>query len=425
MALRVRLTKRVVQSVTIPDRGELWISDTEVPGFGIRLWRTRAGPGGAFAIRVRNLEQRIVRESFQAEASRALRTDGPNQARDWSVQDRLANCLADARLWAKERVAIHRGQITPSQRRRIRLEMASDRMARRTLGDLCEAEIAYLKNSQRRESYVDRLDKLSSNMPDGILSCAVSKIEPKLLANTLTAPILSPTNARTLQSFVGQVFHSAAQVCPMLMAVWHDVQSETLKIWHLRRTSGESANIKISQIEFKELFSRLDAETERWAQALAIKLYFQTGAKLSRVLKARRDQVAAQIWYPYSPSERDYWYLGIEPINANAAATLALATRRMEDEDLVSRYYFPSTTDPSHPISTVSRFWRQMAQDMGWHELSLNHAARAYKPRTTPSYTYMTYAWSAPIYRKLEEQRLVSNGVKFDSEGTIISISSG
>jgi hypothetical protein len=48
------LTAEYVDGVERPPTGELWIADTEIRGFGLRVWTGEGGDFKAFAIRKNN-----------------------------------------------------------------------------------------------------------------------------------------------------------------------------------------------------------------------------------------------------------------------------------------------------------------------------------------------------------------------------------
>lgn len=60
-----RLTSQYVSRVRTPRKGERWIADTEVRGFGLRLW-AGGRPGKAFAIRMSNGRGGTVRRTVCA-----------------------------------------------------------------------------------------------------------------------------------------------------------------------------------------------------------------------------------------------------------------------------------------------------------------------------------------------------------------------
>src|SRR5262245_17394385 len=97
MAERRLLTEEFVNAVEPPPRGEKWIADTEVRGFGLRLWRTTTGEGKAFGIRVANADGRVVRRTY---------TDRAHVGFWFGRYERhlLGKETEDAREWARDEI---------------------------------------------------------------------------------------------------------------------------------------------------------------------------------------------------------------------------------------------------------------------------------------------------------------------------------
>ncbi len=64
MAEKRKLTVEFIKNLIPPEKGERWISDTELQGFGVRLWGGRT-KGKSLAIRV-NLNGKIFRKSIDS-----------------------------------------------------------------------------------------------------------------------------------------------------------------------------------------------------------------------------------------------------------------------------------------------------------------------------------------------------------------------
>ena len=67
MVQRAELSPELVFDLECPKMGELWIADTKVRGFGVRLWSTNSGGQKAFAVRTANLKGKIIRKTFDTE----------------------------------------------------------------------------------------------------------------------------------------------------------------------------------------------------------------------------------------------------------------------------------------------------------------------------------------------------------------------
>ena len=93
---RVLLTPEFVDTALPPGRGERWIGDTEISGFGLRLWATRSGEGKAFALRTSLCDGKSVRRSFDPRESVEYRYAVLLN----SKPEELGSYLSCARRWA-------------------------------------------------------------------------------------------------------------------------------------------------------------------------------------------------------------------------------------------------------------------------------------------------------------------------------------
>jgi len=108
------LTPKLVNSLSPPDRGEKWIADTAVPGFGVRLWATPSGGGKAFSIRATDADGKVVRKVFRPPSWWSF-DENPRQ---------LGEYLKSARYWARNEINRLRGlptfeEIEERKRRQI------------------------------------------------------------------------------------------------------------------------------------------------------------------------------------------------------------------------------------------------------------------------------------------------------------------
>jgi hypothetical protein len=93
---RQTLTAELVNAITPPKHGERWIADTEIPGFGLRLWATSSGEGKAFAIRTFTHDHKIIRRTFNPRGSWEY-----SYALFLSLKpDEIGSYLNSARRWA-------------------------------------------------------------------------------------------------------------------------------------------------------------------------------------------------------------------------------------------------------------------------------------------------------------------------------------
>jgi hypothetical protein len=58
------LTPKFVDDFQPPAKGEIWISDTQQRGFGLRAWASKNGGSKAFAVRATNPQNQVMRSSY-------------------------------------------------------------------------------------------------------------------------------------------------------------------------------------------------------------------------------------------------------------------------------------------------------------------------------------------------------------------------
>src|ERR1700744_6452657 len=108
MAGQPSLTAESVDSLEPPLSGERWIADSQVKGFGLRLWSNRSGGSKAFAIRVSNKDGMVIRRTYDLAQSSAFRHSALRNVPSY----RLGDSLGDARAWAKDEIAKLHGRMT-------------------------------------------------------------------------------------------------------------------------------------------------------------------------------------------------------------------------------------------------------------------------------------------------------------------------
>src|SRR5438270_13592821 len=104
---RVHLTTEFVKTVLPPERGERWIGDSEISGFGLRLWATRSGEGKAFALRTSLCGGKSVRRSFDPRESVEYRFAVLLN----SKPEELGSYLSCARRWAWSEIIKLEGEV--------------------------------------------------------------------------------------------------------------------------------------------------------------------------------------------------------------------------------------------------------------------------------------------------------------------------
>ena len=408
--MRVHLSPEVVDSLEPPQAGERWVSDAVLPGFGVRLWAGKKGGGSCFAIRVRNRDGVVVRHSLSVWSSESWRIRHLMREllQRGEFDFTLGQFLDDAREWAADKIREVKGRPTRAQRRHELYHRASVAAQNLTFAQMADRAFANMEKSGKKPDYVLQIKKLFWRLPDDLQSSLLMSVDVRLLAQEIANPELPVMQSRALQSFIGHLYSRLHR--------WYGPSanvSEKLNrhISALRRRQRvpHPRILRITPKRFEQFLAALAHEDEHWREALALKFYFDTGAKMRRVLAARWDQIVGNTWYPYSATERQFWFVGREPLDSSARDTLQLAAQKLAAEGRCSAYIFPrvaGTEDRS--IATVRRYWMRAADRMGWRGLPLSHVVQRHRRRNTPSYLYMySYMW-VPISRRTTDPVAVS-----------------
>ena len=408
MVDRRELTPEIVNSLVPPQKGEQWIADTALKGFGVRLWANAKGDGFSYSIRIRDHEGTIRRESFAIwsdwSASRkmyALLRQGTSEF-EWGI------LLDDARNWAKSRIRELKGRRSLSQCRECRREKLSKAYQAMSLEQMAERVLKRMERQKRKEAYIDQTQKLFWRISEQSRNSRLMKVSTRKLAAEIADPTLPVAQSRTLQSFVGQLYSSLYR--------WHGpagrVSDKITEQISSLRSKQEVPHPRIPAIKDEEIsrfFSILSQEEERWREALAIYLYFETGAKMRRILGARWAEIIDGTWYPYSPNEREYWFMGSERLSEKSLWIISSARERLLNEDRKSIYLFPRKDDSvEKPIANVRRYWIKISKAMGWSGLPISHVVLRYNERNTPSYIYMYRYLFVPMGRQAIKPGVVS-----------------
>jgi hypothetical protein len=393
MQTKTLLTPELVDSVELPSQGERWISDSLIKGFGLRLWSGSRAGSKAYAIRIRDLNGRIVRETYD-----------PNQSSAWSMwrlrhlindgevaEPAFGDCLESARSWARRRIHWHKGGSIVAERRhkwRCRLAMRIQGM---TFDELSDHIIRVMKRRGRSEDYIFNVMRLKHGLSSRTRLSTPEAMDVTAIADEIISRDVSGGNARVLHRFVGQVYKFANRYVDV------DKKSEAINrrvARNIRRMNEPlyPAILDITDADFASFFQILERDAENWRSALAIRMYFETGAKMRPVLKAEWQRIVDDSWYPYLPKERKYWFSGAERLNEPALKILDLVKYRQASEGIQSDFLFPASGRArSGHVTTIHRYWAKVSSACGWNGLPLSHVVRKYKRRNTPSYFYSFY----------------------------------
>src|SRR5262249_13133819 len=137
---------------------------------------------------------------------------------------------------------------------------------------------------------------------------------------------------------------------------------------------------KFPDRNYHRIFHVLESETEYWQQALAIRIYFEFHAPLTRILSAEWNQIVDQQWYPYSPEEKEFWFECREKIEKDARKILDRIQELSSSQFNKSSYWFPTKFGRKHShIRSVEHVWRVTLRKCGMQYYPLREFSRSYR----------------------------------------------
>lgn len=375
------LTSEIVGGISAPERGEVWIGDNHLEYFGVRAWAGKKGGGKAFAIRLRDQFGILVRESYQPER------DFPLYAWEHAWNWPLGSFLKHARGWARDRIAIHRGEPTSKDRRHRQWQRRKARVLATRIGDAFDQRIKRLRRASNDHLYVDHIDKLvNMHVPCSVRDTTFRDVPIRRLADAISHRSISYGNVKVLRAFVGGVFEQVDKSYPVLRYKLESIQRRCAKNLAARLAPPHPRILDISEEDYQRFFANVEMDA-CWRQALAMRFYFATGARLQVVLRARWSDFLEGIWYMFLPEERKLWFESRERLGEESLQVLELIEKRHRAEGLTSPYLFPSADDSAKPIRTLQRHWARYSDKFGWNGLPLSHVVLRHRRRSNPSYS--------------------------------------
>ena len=397
MVERRILTPDFVEAATPPSRGERWVSDTKLRGFGLRLWATKFGGQKAFAIRVSDRDGHSIRKTFSPHNTAALRRSIWSGEFDY----RLGEHLVDARVWARDEIDRLKGRPTVLEEDMLRRQVASARVKTLTLQTAAQSIITGMSSRGLSQAYIDRVDKLFAlHIPTKLQETPLCEISPDVVANVLVDVAIPPGNIRILKSFVGQIYERAALFYGPLGRFPKEMSEDFWAKWEARYDVPFPELRHLTEADYQRVFERLEAETTMWQQALCIRLFFEFGAPLSQLMAAQWVQILKGTWFPYWPNQRVFWFESREPIDDQARSLLDCVSHYVRRDFDVSRYWFPSRFGrKAEHIRTVDTVWRYTLHDIGSRYYPLRDFALSYRRPNNPSYLISFLRQYGPTFR--------------------------
>lgn len=411
-----RLTRKFIDSLKVPESGEIWIADTVVRGFGLRLWATQSKGGAAYCIRTTDQNGRVVRKTFIPDTVKFVYEDEvvtirASENRKFVRENgevRASRKLEEAREWARVEIRrlkgllpteledLHDKEIDQKDRRRL-----GARIEERTLRFLVEKILEYSICRGWTEKYTDRIrqafDRFDRMTGAGTLT--ISELGDGRLVNLIENSQMGPGTLRLVRS----------ALWPVLQNV-HDLTS--LNIGQILPNDGRGVRTKAPvqhefigklQIEdFKGLFQIVRELPFNWRSRLCIELCFHLQAPIRRVMTGRWSQFSSGHWCQYVPSERKYAHWYRHSLEEPEYDVLAAARNEIVREELETDYWFPRLGNPDLPISNVDRAWSALMRQLRWPKLSMAHCCNAYR-HIRPFPVRLWSSSAGPAYQRWKE----------------------
>lgn len=384
------LTPEFVNEVSPPEKGERWIADTKVRNFGLRLWATKSGGSKAYCLRLGSKKRLTFDPYWDSNYNITLLLSE-------SYDGSLGSYLQPARNWA--RLETKKQKSIPIDIKKLNKENQKQKdyykkqVSQLTLQEAAQSLLRGMEISGRTEAYRDQLAKLFHNWnADSIKKKQLTDITAEELADALVDRNYTWANIRALKAFITQIYKQAST-----FGFYRFRNSKGLgKL--VRKAFNEKFDVKYPELRdlkpdvYREIFRRLEENTDQWQQAYCLRLYFEFSAPLSRLMAARWDQTLESNWYPYLPHEKKLWFHSREEITDEVKTILSRLSVFRKRDFIESDYWFPSKEGQSKPhITTISRLWGNTLKQVGIKHYPLYEFARSYREPHRPSY-YSTYS---------------------------------
>lgn len=378
--MRRFLTEEFVSKVQPPEKGEHWIADTGVRGFGLRLW---APNGKAFAIRTKDKDGKSVRRTFDPHSQssysnlyrwRRLKGLGASDLDQSSF-------LELAREWAREELDEQR-KINSYQTSFEEAELEHAAMRRRVgnylrakqLGELVEQVLSSGHARGWSLEYSDRLrSAFNAFDPDNDIRCLhLEQLKDGKLASHYNATPLGTGNTRMVRLLLNVVAENVSALGGVSMSQAFDFDNLSKPYWH---RNYETLSIAPPD-DFERLYRTLKHADLNWQSILAIEMCLLTPAPISQILAGKWSNIRDGKWYP--ESSKILRRLGLR-VKKSQERVLKTAITEAKRQGINSEYWFPSPHNPESPIRNIDRAWRRILQQSDWPKVSLAEMAIAFQ----------------------------------------------
>jgi len=365
MGHRALLTTQYVDAATPPQRGELWISDTELQGFGLRLWATKSGTGKAFSIRCLDQSGRQVRRSTSYWDFSPFGY--------WRREHELPSLgffVDQARAWAGDELDRLKGKPTLRDEEIAQRARSRTMLARVSLQQAEEAVLSRMADKGISLTHRDRLDKLfATHVPQTTKQLRLLEVPQKEIVAVFKSKNLSQANLRVLRPFLGRIFD-----LPFEFGARGKLSSHHLRGRSFSRVDAQRRRPEPKTSFYNDLFHQLESDQCYWQQALCLRLFLSFHAPLSQLMAARWDQVRDYRYMPRDGSRppfgrRTWEYSKITWRNqqiSNVDNSILLRVLNLGRRDFPgAAFWFPSHRGQFGHIRAIDHSWRKALAHVG------------------------------------------------------------
>lgn len=394
MVERRLITKELVDFLYSNASEPLWISDTRIKGFGLRVWRAPSGRCKvAYVIRARDSAGSHRRRTFDPNGALSARRYTWNYFSknfdNWQEPEpTLGSVVTEARRWAYDMIQELNDRPTLDQEEATQRAIVTNRVSGYTFARALEVIIQGMRKRGLSEGYCDQLDRLQALfIPDQVLQKLLHEINEDDLFLALSSRELSEANLRTLRPLVRKAIQLAEFYGRRPTVSSYSFRALSNRISDARY--GNTARAENSE-RIVGIVDLLHSQHTTWQQAYCMYLYLSSRCPLSRLMCARWDQLfirnhEANEWF--GPDEQHGRFVFVYGDRARDEIQLTklqfdLLRRAREHHQKKydnSPFIFPSPTKPASAISSVRSFWVRFLEQQNFPYRSPREFKLAYR----------------------------------------------
>jgi hypothetical protein len=229
-----KLTKELIASTPAPQKGEVWLADSVVKGFGVRIWRNRSGTRGmSYAVRAKDRRGKWARRKIDVQIHVKLR---------WALFVRRTDdeaaffeALKYARETAREEISRIKGRMTAPERRLAKSEARRKAQLEQTCKQAFDSLIQKAQSEGKSADYVHRLDKVFYRyIPEKLLEKQLKDVSSDDLMPIFSDITIPTSSFKILQMVAGRVFSLNHMVSGAKLRIGNGEDIDYVKISVLR-----------------------------------------------------------------------------------------------------------------------------------------------------------------------------------------------